>query len=62
MDFNTLFWHDRLTGQCALKCVYPNLFHITFLPNILVADLFKNNSVCLSSRMESTKTTILFFF
>lgn len=36
----TLFWHNRWTGHCTLKCAYPNLFLITSYPDISVVEVY----------------------
>jgi hypothetical protein len=39
------FWDDRWIGQISLSAIYPNLYHIAYDKNILVSQVFQNNSI-----------------
>lgn len=40
---NTFFWLDRWMGDCALYCVYPNLFRIAANQQLLVSNAFSHS-------------------
>ena len=41
----TFFWLDRWFGDCALYCIYPNLFRIASNQKLLVSNAFSHSNL-----------------
>lgn len=45
-------------GDCALYCLYPNLFKIVANPTIIVSDAFSNYSISLQFNRQLTGSAL----